>query len=628
MKIVQIEERSRRVAEILSSAASSRSKLRAVVRFFEKAGAHADTELLRSYYLQFATAVLHNVNDSTLQHTDPQYQRQAIALLKTIQKHFPDAVDPDSLEQRLVLARKVLTETWFILGEWEKGLAELEEITGEHLPADERQRHTQETESQADPYDQLLIITSQLKDNHPRSYAICQEILDDWQHNFRSPHTDRMHILLVEKMNTLETTEEDAGVLLPISSKTRTRPKDAEEDIIKVNNEILPTQDAMHHSLMDAIAAARRIGESKQPKINTDTYFTFQFSLPEKRAQYSGDSWNAAVAIFSYAGMINAFHKQILANLSSSTVITGSIDQDGALSTVQEEGLKAKIKSVFFSPIKRLIVPWKNMSSAMTFLECLQRQYPNRHLILESAANLNQLVEDRNLVIQKRLTLPRQVVAGARRNKQMLGWIAFVLMAIVIIAGFILKGYIWKDRNPATFDIVGQHLVVKNVRGEELWRYNFGIPLTKRQYFGIYQNIILKDVDKDGKNELLFGIYENDFPDKSGYMFLFNDDGRVLFKKKTGQEMTFGGKIYSDHYRIAFVDAVDLDNNGQNEIVSISYQYPYFPCCVNVWNLQGEKLGEYWHAGQFQRLDCFDLDGDGVKEIFALGQNNEYRCAV
>ena len=618
MKIVHIEEQSRRISEVISSAVSNRAKLRAVVRFFEKAGAHADTELLRSYYLQFASALLHHANDSTLTHTDPQYQRQVIVLLTTIKKHFPDATDPESLEQKLVTARKALAETWFILEEWEKGLTELKEITGESLPQSEIERLIQDMEGQTDPFDQLLIIASQLKDNHPHSYTTCREIIDDWQNNFRSPYTDRMHLLLVEKMNAHETTDEDAGVLLPISSKTKTRPKDAEEDVIKVNNEILPTQDAMHHNLKDAVAAARRIAESKQPKIHANTYFTFQFSIPEKQAQYCGDSWNVAIAVLAYAGMIDAHYKQTLARISPSTAITGSVDQKGALLPVQEDGLKAKIRTAFFSPVKRLIVPWGNMSPAMACLENLHQKYPNRHLILESTENFAQLVENRNVVVQKHLSIPRRLVAGIRREGKKLGWVITFLVIVFILLGLFIKDNLWKDRNPAAFDFVGQYFVVKNVRGEELWRYNFGIPLTKRKYFGIYQNILLEDVDKDGKNELLFGIYENDFPLQSGTIFIFDDDGDVLFQQKTGQEMTFGRKKHSDHYRIAFVDAVDLDGDGQNEIVSVSHQYPYFPCCVNVWNLKGEKLGEYWHAGQFQRLDCFDLDGDGVKEIFAL----------
>jgi hypothetical protein len=92
--------------------------------------------------------------------------------------------------------------------------------------------------------------------------------------------------------------------------------------------------------------------------------------------------------------------------------------------------------------------------------------------------------------------------------------------------------------------------------------------------------------------------------------------------------MRFGAAAYEDHYRVAFAACLDLDGDGVKEILSISHQYPWFPCVVNVWNLKGEKLGEYWHAGQLERLETVDLDGDGTKEILALGQNNEYNCAV
>ena len=628
MKIIQIEEQRSKVAEHLSKAASERTKLRSIVRFFQKIRESADFELLLSYYLEFSSSLLSLIRESSLAYTDPEYLLQISELLEVYDSHLRKDIDAEEIDRCLQVVRKVLVQTWFILGEWEKGIVELMKVTGEETGVEEKQKLEESLEGQADVYEKLLMVASIFKVKYPRSYALCREILNTWDSEFRSQRSDGMNLLFTEKTGVNNVSKEESGTIVPISVKVKIRPRDAEEDIIKFNNELLPVRGELSHRLRDTIAAARSIVEVNFPRGIVDQYYTFLFSLPEKSASYLGDSWCGVIALLAYCGMVHVFYSKHLALLNGESAVTGATDMQGRLLAVDEYGLKAKITTSFFSPLKRIVVPWKNLPAATQFLESLRKKYPNRHLILESAENLVQLVEDRNLINRKRLTLSRRTISGLKLHKGKMAWALTGMFSMILLISIFFKGEIWKDRNPATYDIIEQYLIVKNLDGEELWRHDFNILMTPRYYFNPVQNVKFVNIDEDEKKEVLIGIYENSYPDVSGRMFIFDDDGTQMLEIKTGREITFGGRPYTDSYRIVFVDVVDINGDSQNEIITISHHAPDFPCCVNVWDMRGNKLNEYWHAGQLNRAYYFDLNEDGIKEIFLLGQNNEYRCAV
>ena len=88
--------------------------------------------------------------------------------------------------------------------------------------------------------------------------------------------------------------------------------------------------------------------------------------------------------------------------------------------------------------------------------------------------------------------------------------------------------------------------------------------------------------------------------------------------------MKYGDKTYSGDYRIQGLLAKDLDGDGRLEIIVISVHRPSWPCQLALLDDRGNLKGEYWNAGYFNDVTCVDLDGDGIKEIVAGGNNNEY----
>ena len=138
--------------------------------------------------------------------------------------------------------------------------------------------------------------------------------------------------------------------------------------------------------------------------------------------------------------------------------------------------------------------------------------------------------------------------------------------------------------------------------------------------------IIIKDINNDKKNEVLFGIRTED-KTNCGDIYLFDHKGNILWNYKLGKEMQYGDEIYSGDYAPTGIDIYDLNNDGKNEIIIISAHLLYFPTEFIVLNLNGEKTGSYWNSGRIADYAFQDLNNDGIKEVILSGMNNEYNKA-
>jgi hypothetical protein len=55
----------------------------------------------------------------------------------------------------------------------------------------------------------------------------------------------------------------------------------------------------------------------------------------------------------------------------------------------------------------------------------------------------------------------------------------------------------------------------------------------------------------------------------------------------------------------------------------------YYPTVVLRLNgSDGKLLGEYWHSGNFVQVGHADLDGDGIEELFFVGEDNGFDLAA
>jgi hypothetical protein len=207
---------------------------------------------------------------------------------------------------------------------------------------------------------------------------------------------------------------------------------------------------------------------------------------------------------------------------------------------------------------------------------------------------------------------------------------------------YILKSN--KISQPFDFRIDGTNVVIVDKNDKELWMFDTGIKdlISESEYKECFQHkkpgsiglvllplIIINDIDKDNKNEVLFAIRAlNQFGTREFYYF--NHRGEKLWTFKAEHKIKYGSETFDGDFRVTGIQVCDLNSDGENEIILIVAHWPRFPTQLVILNLKGEKIGEYWNSGRLNDLLFIDLDGDNKKEIVACGTNNEYKkgCLV
>ena len=222
-------------------------------------------------------------------------------------------------------------------------------------------------------------------------------------------------------------------------------------------------------------------------------------------------------------------------------------------------------------------------------------------------------------------------------------WHRLVLLNVILlfvggaaVALFLLLKDDLFPREPADFQVKGSVLSILDEEGKTLWRHDTGLEnlageAAYRSHFQFRRAgrmaelpyLLIKDLNDDGRREVLFSPQTLD-ETKEGDVICFDRKGRVLWRFKAGRQLTCGGKPYSGDYRINGLVAEDLDGDGPLEILVVAVHRPSWPCQLALLDAQGNLKGEYWNTGYFNDVACSDIDGDGVKEIIAGGNNNEY----
>jgi hypothetical protein len=213
------------------------------------------------------------------------------------------------------------------------------------------------------------------------------------------------------------------------------------------------------------------------------------------------------------------------------------------------------------------------------------------------------------------------------------------------------KSGLLADLQPSDYKIDGSVLIITNKADRELFRYDTRLDdLRNEDYYRLhfqtksstqgpspyrktpmkdlkYPHLIIEDLDKDGRREVLFAPQTKSEKDEES-IICFNDRGEKLWEYRTGRHLEFGDIEYPDQYRVAKLGVEDMDGDGKAEIFLVSNHKDDFPTQFLVLGADGKKKGEYWNSGRMMDWVLQDIDDDGRKEILFAAMNNELAAPV
>jgi len=214
----------------------------------------------------------------------------------------------------------------------------------------------------------------------------------------------------------------------------------------------------------------------------------------------------------------------------------------------------------------------------------------------------------------------------------------FLLVPAAMLCMIVLLNMNPGSSVPFNFDIKGSRLLILNEKNNKLWSFDTGLSnlcseIHYRKHFqekrtdnqGGYQlpYLMIKDLDRDGKKEVLFTTQtRNEL--QEGLLICLDHRGKKLWEFKTGKALKFGTVSYSSDYRIRGIDVYDIDGNGSMEIIVISTNRYFFPSQLVILNSTGGLLGEFWNSGYLMDYCFSDLNRDKGVELIVSGMNNEY----
>lgn len=220
--------------------------------------------------------------------------------------------------------------------------------------------------------------------------------------------------------------------------------------------------------------------------------------------------------------------------------------------------------------------------------------------------------------------------------------LAAVGVFLVAAAGlYILVRRIPWDRQPADFRVDGRSLVLTNKSGRPLWRYESNRPALKSEghYRSRFQNkgvlregsgdrrtlpwLIIRDLDRDGRNEVLFApVGEDDRG--SGRLVYLDHDGRLAWEFDADTGSPGDGKTVPADARTLGVGVADFFKDAKPEVIFLFSAGRGSAARALVLDLGKNILGEYSNSGPLADYQAVDLNRDDVPEVVLAGRNDDY----
>jgi hypothetical protein len=188
------------------------------------------------------------------------------------------------------------------------------------------------------------------------------------------------------------------------------------------------------------------------------------------------------------------------------------------------------------------------------------------------------------------------------KPKSIILWLIPLAAIIVAAAVLLIRS---SPGEPVDFKINGSKLIVLDEKGKRLWGFDTGLEnlWPEKEYRDRFQfrrptgsgrpllsQLVIRDINQDGKVEVLFALKTNDEHNEPG-LFCLSWRGKGLWQYRPGGERQFGAHFYSSEYRIYGFEPYDINNDGSLEVFIITAHNPHSPSQLVVLDCRGKVWG-------------------------------------
>ena len=455
------------------------------------------------------------------------------------------------------------------------------------------------------------------KAGYPRIAQCLRDVLE-WKRSIPEKYNDSFFVPVVEQ-NT------DDGRLRNLSC--RVIEKRSEADYYENQYAVVGAekrQDDISHNVVGVV----RTLISEHFSELADNYYHLQFSYQFPLGYHQGRSSELASAMLAFCSVLQFSKLRKSFIPQSSVAVSGLIDKDGSVESVDSQSIKPKLEAVFFSWMDFLVVPEKQKNQFENYLNELKKKYPNRKLQIIGLSQFPNFIFDRRIVGKKIESRTKHYAKRAWDNKFSLAGIS-TIVALLFIVGALWYGPI--DKNPVAGEYSGNRLHIYNSAGEHLKTFDSGLRTSyyaqRNSTNGFNPEVQFTDLNNDGTNEVFWSLAAEDRSGKNSRIKAWSVSGDSLIWELPLQfDVNFPRKnsIVQNSYELNEIQIATLADGRQVLVASSDLGQMFPQILISVDVKTGKVIQKYVHPGHFFDIALVDINSDGVEELIAGGVNNAY----
>lgn len=439
--------------------------------------------------------------------------------------------------------------------------------------------------------------------------------------------TDTLPVVLIEGNGTVNGI--CTAVIYSLNLSSSKRQKGEHTDKVEFKNIVDQSELEIVEQLNKVVKISK--AECNRQKIKTG-FYNFTYWFDNKDYIYTGTSLGAGAISLAFNSILINVLNEFYFRFCNDVVFTSEVDESGNLFKMDVKILKLKLHAVFFSSYKKFVIAEDNIIEAKNELKFLNEKYPYRNLEIIPVKNYSGIFKNPDILEKCNLKYIQKTSAIIQKHQKVINF-SLAIISILILSFFVYKIILpMFDDNPVIKRYENDRLTAYNKNEKKLWESNFILNIANENFKvhdrAIQDNIILSDLDEDGKNEIL--TINTSSPDTiiSRTVFCFENTGNLKWKFSAPvHNIYYSGNKFEDNFMYSLLVASDYKIKNHRYFVTSGNIKQYFPCELAIHNYDGNVISSYWHSGTLIQIKILDIDSDGREEIFASGVNNKSKTS-